>query len=105
MPRPKRMSAAKARTELSSILREFAEITEPSDSIGDRAIHIGAYNRDAAVLIPLADFEAALDCEELLEDFLLEEVVAERIARGPGKTIGFDELVDELGLRDELGLG
>jgi hypothetical protein len=102
MSLPKRMAAAKARTELSSILRAFAEITEPADSIGDRAVRIGVYNRDAAVLIPMTDFEAALETEDLLDDLLLEQTVAERLARGPGKLMPFDDLVRELGLEDEL---
>ena len=68
MALPERLAAAAARTELSSILREFAELNEPADSIGDRAVRIGTYNRDTAVLVPLADFERAVENEELLDD-------------------------------------
>jgi PHD/YefM family antitoxin component YafN of YafNO toxin-antitoxin module len=102
---PERLAAAAARTELSSILREFAELDEPADSIGGRAVRIGAYNRDAAVLVPLADFERALENEELLDDLLLELTVAERLARGPGEVKTLEEVAHELGLASELGLG
>jgi len=34
MALPERLAAAAARTELSAILREFAELNEPADSIG-----------------------------------------------------------------------
>lgn len=102
---PDRLPAAAARTELSAILREFAQMTEPADSIGDRAVRIGAYNRDSAVLVPLADFERALETEEILEDLLTELLVEERLARGPGgPLIPFEEVVRELGLEEELGL-
>lgn len=102
---PERLPAAAARTELSAILREFAEMIEPADSIGDRAVRIGAYNRDAAVLVPLSDFEHALETEELLEDLLLELTVAERIARGPGgPLIPLDDVIRDLGFAKEFGL-
>lgn len=102
---PDRLPAAAARAELSAILRAFAEMVEPADSIGDRAVRIGAYNRDTAVLVPLSDFERALETEEILEDLLLEITVAERLARGPGgPLIPFEEVVRELGLAEELGL-
>jgi PHD/YefM family antitoxin component YafN of YafNO toxin-antitoxin module len=101
---PERLPAAAARTELSAILRAFAEMAEPADSIGDRAVRIGAYNRDTAVLVPLSDFERALETEELLEDLLLEITIAERLARGPGKLLSLEEVARELGLADELGL-
>jgi PHD/YefM family antitoxin component YafN of YafNO toxin-antitoxin module len=105
MALPDRLASAAARTELASILREFAEMDEPADSIGDRAVRIGTYNRDTAVLVPLADFERALETEELLDDLLLELTLAERLARGPGKVMTLEEVARELGLADELGLG
>lgn len=37
------MAVAQARVKLASVLREFAELEEPAESIGDRAIRIGAY--------------------------------------------------------------
>ncbi len=79
-------------------------MTEPSDSIGDRAVRLGVYNDDAAVLLPLADFEWALEMEEIVEDILLELTVAERLSKGPGKTSTVDEVARELGLEAELGL-
>ena len=100
--RPRRLAATEARTELSSILHEFKAITEPSDSIGDRAVRIGTYKDDSAVLLPLADFEHALELEELLEDLLLELAVSERIAKGPGTTYSVEDVARELGLADEL---
>ncbi len=102
--RPRRLAAAAARGQLSSILHEFAGVTEPSDSIGDRAVRLGVYNDDAAVLLPLADFEWALEMEEIVEDILLELTVAERLSKGPGKTSTVDEVARELGLEAELGL-
>ena len=105
MALPERLASAAARTELASILREFAGMAEPADSIGDRAVRIGTYNRDTAVLVPLADFERALETEELLDDLLLELTLAERLARGPGKVMTLEEVARELGLADELGLG
>ena len=35
---PKRLASAAARGELSTLLREFAKLEEPADSIGDRAV-------------------------------------------------------------------
>ena len=104
MALPERLAATAARAELSSILREFAKLDEPADSIGDRAVRIGTYKRDTAVLVPLADFERALETEELLDDLLLELTVAERLARGPGKVLTLEEVARELGFADELGL-
>jgi len=105
MALPERLAAAAARAELSSILRQFAELDEPADSIGDRAVRIGTYNRDTAVLVPLADFERALETEELFDDLLLELTVAERLARGPGgPLIPLDDLIRELGFAKEFGL-
>jgi PHD/YefM family antitoxin component YafN of YafNO toxin-antitoxin module len=104
MALPDRLASAAARTELASILREFAAMEEPADSIGDRAVRIGTYNRDTAVLVPLSDFERALENEELLDDLLLEVTLAERLARGPGKVLTLEEVARELGLADELGL-
>lgn len=102
--RKQRLAATEARSELSAILREFAAIEEPGDSIADRAVRIGLYKEDSAVLIPLADFERALETEELLEDLLIEMVVAERLAKGPGRTYTIEEVARELGLAAELGL-
>lgn len=102
--RARRLASSEARRELASILREFARITEPGDSIGDRAVRIGVYNDDAAVLVPLADFERALANEELLDDLLLEAIVAERLAKPEGKTYSVEEVARELGLAEELGL-
>ena len=105
MALPERLAAAAARTELSSILREFAGLDEPADSIGDRAVRIGTYNRDTAVLVPFADFERALETEELLDDLLLELTLAERLELGPGgPLIPLDDLIRELGFAKELGL-
>ncbi|MGH3031879.1 MAG: hypothetical protein ACRDNE_14180 [Gaiellaceae bacterium] len=103
-PRGRRLAATEARTRLPSILREFKAISEPSDSIGDRAVRIGTCEEDSAVLVPLADFEHALELEELLEDLLLELAVSKRIAKGPGKTYSVEEVARELGLADELEL-
>ena len=102
--RAKRLASSEARKEPSSILREFAEIDEPGDSIGDRAVRLGIYNDDSAVLVPLADFERALENEELLDDFLLEAIVAERLAKPPGRTYSVEEVARELGLAEELDL-
>jgi len=105
MALPQRLAAAAARAGLSSILREFAELDEPADSIGDRAVRIGTYNRDTAVLVPLSDFERALETEELLDDLLLELTLAERLARGPGGPLTpLDDLIRELGFAKEFGL-
>lgn len=100
----RRLAATAARTELSALLRKFARFREPSDSIADRAIRLGLYNEDAAVLVPLVDFERALDLEDTLDDLLLEEVLAERLARGERRTYSVEEVARELGLSAELGL-
>lgn len=104
MAAPKRLGAGAARSKLPALLREFAKVEEPSDSIGDRAVRLGVYNDDAAVLVPLADFERALEIEEILDDLLLELAVAERLARGPGRALPVEEVARELGLAGELGL-
>ncbi|HEX9417390.1 MAG TPA: hypothetical protein VF895_11880 [Gaiellaceae bacterium] len=97
-PGSRRLAAAEARDELSSILHEFAELGKPGDSIADRAVRLGIYNRDAGVLLPLADFERAVETEEILDDILLELSVAERLARGPGEWSSLEEVARELGL-------
>jgi hypothetical protein len=103
-PGSRRLAATEAREELSSILHQFAELGEPSDSIADRAVRLGIYNRDAGVLLPLADFERAVETEEILDDILLELSVAERLARGPDGWRSLDEVARELGLATELGI-
>ena len=102
----RRLAAAAARARLSGLLKEFAAVEEPSASIADRAVHIGAYNRDDAVLLPVADYERALELEELVDDLLLEQVVIERLSGGPGgDPIPFEQAVRELGFAKEFGLG
>jgi hypothetical protein len=90
------------RKSLSTLLREFATLTEPSDSIEDRAVRLGVYRDDAAVLIPLADFERALENEELLDNLLLEITVDERLAADPGETFTIEEIARQLGLEAAL---
>ena len=105
MALPKRLAAAAARRELSGILREMSRLREPADSISDRAVKLGIYDADAAVLVPLADYERALELEEALDDIELELVVAERLAAGPrGPLIPLDDVIRELGFAKELGL-
>jgi len=98
----RRLAATEAREELSSILREFAALDEASDSIADRAVRLGVYSRDAGVLVPLADFERAVETEEMLDDILLELSVADRLARGTDRWHSLEEVARELGLADEL---
>ena len=102
--RRRRLAATEARGELSAILREFAAIEEPSESIADRAVHLGVYRDDAAVLLPLADFERALELEEVMEDLLLELAVAERLREDSGRRYSLEGVARELGLAAELGL-
>jgi hypothetical protein len=103
---PKRLAAAAARRELSGLLREMSELHEPGDSIADRAVKLGIYGDDAAVLVPLADYEQALDLEKAVEDIELELILAERLAKGPGgPLVPLDDVVRELGFEKELGLG
>lgn len=103
-PRSRRLAATAARGELSAILREFADLDEPSESIADRAVHLGVYKEDSAVLLPLADFERALELEQVLDNLLLELAVTERLARGPGQAKPVEEVARELGIAAELGL-
>jgi hypothetical protein len=98
----RRLAATEAREELSSILHSFAELGTPSNSIADRAVRLGIYNRDAGVLLPLADFERALETEEILDDILLELSIAERLARGSNRWHSLEEVARELGLADKL---
>ena len=98
----RRLAATEAREELSSILHEFAELDFPSDSIADRAVRLGVYNRDAGVLLPLADFERAVETEEILDDILLELTVAERLARGNQRWHSLEDVAGMLGLEDAL---
>jgi PHD/YefM family antitoxin component YafN of YafNO toxin-antitoxin module len=103
-PESRRLAATEAREELSSILHAFAEVGAPSDSIADRAVRLGIYNRDAGVLVPLADFERALETEEILDDILLELSVAERLARGTDRWHSLEDVARELGLAEDLGI-
>lgn len=103
-PRKERLAAAEARQALSGILREFAELEEPADSIADRAVRLGIYNRDAGVLLPLSDFESALETEEILDDILLELTALERLSHEPKEWISLEDAARELGLAKELGL-
>lgn len=103
-PKKSRLAATEAREELSAILHQFAELDEPGDSIADRAVRLGIYNRDAGVLLPLADFERAVETEEILDDILLELSVTERLARGPDGWRSLEEVARELGLAAELGI-
>lgn len=98
----RRLAATEAREELSSILHEFSGLDAPSDSIADRAVRLGVYNRDAGVLLPLADFERAVETEEILDDLLLELTVAERLARGDQRWHSLEEVAHMLGLEDAL---
>lgn len=102
--RKRRLAATAARNELSAILHEFAALEEPSDSIADRAVRLGIYKDDSAVLLPLADFEQALELEELLDDLLLELTIADRLRQASGKTYSIEEVARDLGLAEELGL-
>jgi hypothetical protein len=99
----RRLAATEAREELSSILHEFAELAGPSDSIADRAVRLGIYSRDAGVLLPLADFERAVETEEILDDILLELSVAERLSRGPKRWHSLEDVARKLGLDGALG--
>jgi hypothetical protein len=88
---PRRLAAAAARSRLSALLKEFAAVEEPS-----------ARSAIDAVLVPLADFQQAVELEELVDDLLLEQVVIERIANDTGRRFTIEEVADALGLRDEL---
>lgn len=106
MALPKRLAAAAARRELSGLLRQMSELDEPGASIADRAVRLGIYGDDAAVLVPLSDYEQALDLERAVEDIELELLVAERLGRGPsGPLVPLEDVVRELGFDKELGLG
>ncbi len=98
----RRLAATEAREELSSILHEFAGLDDPSDSIADRAVRLGIYSRDAGVLLPLADFERALETEVILDDILMELAVADRLGRGTDRWHSLDEVAEELGLAGDL---
>lgn len=101
---PKRLASAEARSELASILRRFVRLEEPADSIADRAVRLGIYREDAAVLLPRIDFELALEMEELLDELLIELAVAERLAADAGGWKPVEEVARKLGLSAELEL-
>jgi len=101
---PKRLASAAARAELSALLREFASLDEPADSIGDRAVRLGIYNEDTAVLVPRVEVEQALELEEALDDILLELATAERLAAPPSGWSSVEEVARDLGLAGDLGL-
>lgn len=102
--RRERLAATQARRELSRILHEFERLEHPSASIEDRAVRLGIYNDDAGVLVPLVDFERAVETEQLLDDLLIELAIAERLAAGPGRAKPVEQVARELGFQDELEL-
>ena len=104
MATPKRLASAAARSELSALLREFAKLEEPADSLGDRAIRLGIYNEDSAVLVPRIDFDQALELEEALDDILLELATSERLAEPPSGWRSVEDVARDLGLADDLGV-
>ena len=102
-PKARRLAATKARWALSAILREFRQLEQPSSSIPDRAVRLGIYDDDVGVVLPVADFECAVEIEEALDDLLVELAVADRLARGPGREKSVEEFAHELGLAAALG--
>ncbi len=102
--RERRIPTTKAREELSATVNVFSELKKPAESIADRAVHVGRYNKSSAVIIPEIDYQAALEREDELENIGITLLLAEREATGDlkgGKPI--ENLVKEMGFKDLLG--
>lgn len=101
----RRYTVEQARTELYSLVKEFAEVEQASESLLERAVEIGPRRQGGAVLLPEVDaLEAARRLEELeeeLEDIGLALMLQGRLAE-PGERITLDQMAAELGLTDFL---
>lgn len=99
----RRIPTTKAREELASTVNSFGKLDQPAESIADRAVHVGRYNKSSAVIIPEIDFQEALDREDELEDIGIALLLAEREAAGitrSGKPV--EDIAAELGFKDLL---
>ncbi len=99
----RRVPTTKAREELPTTVNIFSELKEPAESIAERAVHVGRYNKSSAVIIPEIDYQAALEREDELENIGIALLLAEREAAGNlkgGKPI--EDLAKEMGFKDLL---
>jgi hypothetical protein len=97
-----RYTVEQARRELYSLIDEFRKLSEPSESLLDRAVEIGPRRQGGAWLVPEADAQAALDrieeLEQELEDIGIGLLVSERLARGGlDEDLSLEELARQLG--------
>lgn len=98
-----RLPTSEARAKLPATVNSFSKLTRPAESLADRAVHVGRYNRGGAVIVPEVDFQAALDREDELENIGIAMLLAERQAGGTldGGT-PIEDLAVELGLAELL---
>jgi hypothetical protein len=98
-----RYTVEQARRELYALIGEFRSVSEPSESLLDRAIEIGPRRQGGAWLVPEADAQAALARIEELEDELeqigIGLLAQERLARG---NLDEDVSLEELARRFDL---
>ena len=97
-----RYTVEQARRELYALIDEFRKLSEPSESLVDRAVEIGPRRQGGAWLVPEADAQAALarieELEEELEDIGIGLLVQERLARGQLEDdLTLDELARQVG--------
>ena len=97
-----RYTVEQARRELYALIDEFRKLSEPSESLLDRAVEIGPRRQGGAWLVPEADAQAALDrideLEQELEDIGIGLLVQERLARGGlDEDLSLEELARQVG--------
>lgn len=104
----RRLSTEEMRTALYPLAREFAELSEPSESLVDRAVEFGPRGRGGAWIIPEVDGRAMIarleELEDELEDIGIVLLAEQRLAQPTPaeELIPVEELAGRFGFGDLL---
>lgn len=102
----KRLTTSEARAALPGLVNDLGGRREPSASLAENAVEIGAHRKGGTWLVPEADAQAAVQriaqLENELDNIALALMLTERLERSPGTTIPADEVIRELGFDDLL---